>query len=226
MKRIQRLENIHDENDNIIQFDGTLGNDVDIIFKGSNNKLVVSKECKSIKLSIEFDCNNALCVIGKCSGEYRIRIGEDSVVSIGNNATTTTRCFISAAEGAKIEIGDDCMIASGVSIRTHDSHPIFDVASGKRINKSANVLIGRHVWLGQEVAVLGGAKIGDGSVVGIRSVVKKKYPNNCILAGVPARVTRTNIAWERPHLTLAKPYYKNHIDDIKKGDFWHYTAVE
>jgi acetyltransferase-like isoleucine patch superfamily enzyme len=49
--------------------------------------------------------------------------------------------------------------------------------------------IGRDVWLGAGVKVLGGVTIGDGCVVGAGAVVTKDLPSYSIAVGVPARVT-------------------------------------
>lgn len=50
--------------------------------------------------------------------------------------------------------------------------------------------IGRNVWIGFEACVLPGVTIGEGSVVGARSVVVKDVPPFTIVAGNPARVIR------------------------------------
>jgi acetyltransferase-like isoleucine patch superfamily enzyme len=72
--------------------------------------------------------------------------------------------------------------------------------------------------------ILGGSSIGDGSVVGLGSIVKGSFPNNCILAGSPAKTVRRDIAWERPHLTLNKPFYKPDASCVKKSDYWNKTV--
>ena len=104
-----------------------------------------------------------------------------------------------------------------------DGHPIFDVRTGLRINTSKPITVGNHVWLGIESVLLGGASLGSGSVVGARALVTKPFPNNCIVAGVPARVIRTDIAWERPHLSLVRPYYKPDASTITKSEYWNFT---
>ena len=50
--------------------------------------------------------------------------------------------------------------------------------------------IGRDVWLGAGVTVLGGVNIGDGCVVGAGAVVTHDLPPNTVSLGVPARVTQ------------------------------------
>lgn len=53
------------------------------------------------------------------------------------------------------------------------------------------IRIGRNVWIGFECCVLPGVSIGDGSIVGARSVVVDDVPPYTLVAGNPARVIRT-----------------------------------
>jgi acetyltransferase, cysE/lacA/lpxA/nodL family len=53
------------------------------------------------------------------------------------------------------------------------------------------------VWVAYGATIWGGTKIGSGSIVGAFSVVKKQFPNNCVIAGVPAKVIRKDVFWER-----------------------------
>jgi acetyltransferase-like isoleucine patch superfamily enzyme len=52
------------------------------------------------------------------------------------------------------------------------------------------ITIGRNVWIGFDCVVLPGVTIGDGSIVGARSVVTEDVPPLTIVAGNPARVIR------------------------------------
>ncbi|SJN45581.1 putative capsule O-acetyl transferase [Microbacterium esteraromaticum] len=74
---------------------------------------------------------------------------------IGRNVSTTSTVGISATEGTTISLGEDCMLAIGVQLRADDGHPIFDVHTEKRVNVSRDIVIGAHVWLGYNSAVLG-----------------------------------------------------------------------
>lgn len=223
MKKLTTLSSYSDEQGNEIFFSGEISNGIDITFRGKNNKLYVSSESKVSDLTISFDCDNSECRIGKTNGKFSIRIGQDAKVLIGDGVTTTARCFICSVEGATVNIGNDCMLAVGVSIRSDDSHPIFDITTGKRVNTAKSVTIGEHVWLGEGSAILSGTSIGDGCVVGMRAVVKGKFPNNCVLAGMPSKIIRKDIAWERPHLSLSAPYYKPDASSVEPSDYWHKT---
>ena len=52
------------------------------------------------------------------------------------------------------------------------------------------IRIGSNVWIGFDCCVLPGVTIGDGSIVGARSVVTQDVPAYTIVAGNPARVVR------------------------------------
>jgi acetyltransferase-like isoleucine patch superfamily enzyme len=195
------------------------------IRNGYNNTLIVAPGAIYSNLRILFDCNNAICELGVNSFKGIIRLGEKCLVRIGNRVTCTASCYISTAEGSSVVIGEDCMFASRNEIRSDDGHPIFSVKSGLRVNMPKSISIGSHVWLGAGASVLGGATIGDGSVIGYNSVVTGRcvIPNNCIAVGQPARVIRNDIAWERPHLNLSKPFIKPDINHITCSKWWQDT---
>lgn len=52
------------------------------------------------------------------------------------------------------------------------------------------VRIGRNVWIGFDACVLPGVTVGEGAVIGARSVVMEDVPAYAVVAGNPARVIR------------------------------------
>ena len=52
------------------------------------------------------------------------------------------------------------------------------------------IRIARNVWIGFGACVLPGVRIGEGAVVGARSVVTGDVPPGAVVAGNPARVVR------------------------------------
>ena len=87
-----------------------------------------------------------------------------------------------------IEIGDYSLISMHCCIMS-SNHTIPGRA--EIIRNQPDILlgtkIGRDVWLGAGVKVLGGVTIGDGSVVGAGAVVARDLPPYSISIGVPAR---------------------------------------
>src|SRR5260370_27397845 len=52
------------------------------------------------------------------------------------------------------------------------------------------IRIGRNAWIGFDCCVLPGVTIGEGSIVGARSVVAEDVPPYTLVAGNPARLIR------------------------------------
>ena len=50
--------------------------------------------------------------------------------------------------------------------------------------------IGRNVWVGRNVCIMPGVVLGNNVVVGANSVVTHDVPDNCVVAGAPARIIR------------------------------------
>lgn len=77
-------------------------------------------------------------------------------------------------------IGDNCHVDQNVTI-------------GGTSKKIEVPIIGNKVYIGAGAKILGPIKIGDNVVIGANAVVLKNVPNNCVVAGVPAKVIKTNI---------------------------------
>ena len=176
-----------------------------IRFEGYNNIVEIDPEANIKDLYIELLGNDNKVKIDKeVSLHGTIRLGFGCEVIIGERTSSTNPIYATISEHTKLIIGKDCMFATNNQIRTDDAHAIYDVHTGKRINHSRNIIIGDHVWIGYGATIMGGAEIGSGSVIGAFSFVRKKFPNNCIIAGTPAKLVRKDIFWERP-LLLRRP---------------------
>ena len=53
-----------------------------------------------------------------------------------------------------------------------------------------DTVIGNDVWIGQNVTVMPGVHIGDGSVIAANTVVTKDVPAYCIAGGNPCKIIR------------------------------------
>lgn len=125
-------------------------------------------------------------------------------VTLGKYSQIGSGSLIRCVE--RIEIGAYTAIANNVIIQDNNSHPTnpFDrmimrqtpPGSSERgwINSThAPIVIGCNCWIGEHSRICKGVTIGDGSIVAANSVVTKPVPANCIVAGNPAKVVKTNI---------------------------------
>lgn len=96
------------------------------------------------------------------------------------------------------QIGDESRLAyGGIGVVIHGRSII-----GKRVIIGQNVTIGRaldpegipnigdNVYISTGAKILGNITVGNNVIIGANAVVTKSIPNNCIVAGVPARLLR------------------------------------
>lgn len=142
-----------------------------------------------------------------------MKIGNDCIVharidfdSTKGVVTIGSRTYIGTSHivcHTKVDIGDDVIISWGVTIVDHDSHSLYASArhddvllwgkgrkswAGVKINP---VVIRDRSWIGFGATILKGVTVGEGAVIGAKSVVTRDVPPNCVVAGNPARVIRS-----------------------------------
>ena len=140
-----------------------------------------------------------------------------------------------------VEIGRYCSIGEGVQIGRH-SHPLdFGSTSPLFYTKKEHVLgkaikhnaadknfsfkparqptifkptkIGNDVYIGHDAFIMPGVNIGDGAIVGARSVVTKDVPSYTIVAGVPAK-------------TIRKRFTQTIIDELQRTKWWNFSLLQ
>lgn len=122
----------------------------------------------------------------------RIYVNENAVLEVGSgymNSNANISCF------EKISIGNNVVISENVSIRDSDNHTIVSADAANK--RTAAITIGNDVWIGMNVTILKGVTIGNGSVIAAGAVVAADVPERCLVAGVPAKVIRTDVEWKR-----------------------------
>ena len=159
----------------------------------------------SIDLGSARDCTVRLGRLRVPFGGLRIsfvanngRISTGSEVAVGDGCTFngSTHIIGALSEGVAVRIGRDCLFASGISVRGSSHHGLWDLDSGTLLNPETGIEIGDHVWLGASVIVLNKSAIPSGSVVAARSIVNRRFNDeNVLLAGSPAAVRRSRVAW-------------------------------
>ena len=163
---------------------------------GSDNKVVL-KSCQNNVSIICVGIGNEIildeCFIHNTSIVLR---GNNCKVIIGKGTTINSADIMCMGRENQLKIGEECMLSSGIDIWNTDSHQITDM-EGKAINDSKPVFIGNHVWVGKNVSILKGVNIGDNSVIGMGSIVTKDILPNTVNAGIPAKMIKNEINWDR-----------------------------
>jgi acetyltransferase-like isoleucine patch superfamily enzyme len=105
---------------------------------------------------------------------------------------------------AEVSIGDYCLISWNTVLMDTWRLPLDPAArraeleqvSARQPRRAAAdvparpIRIGRNVWIGFDSCVLPGVTIGEGSIVGARSVVTEDVPPFTVVVGNPARCIR------------------------------------
>lgn len=91
------------------------------------------------------------------------------------------------ATKTKIKIGDNCDIASFVSINSADSHKLC-IGIEKEIERKP-IEIGNNVFIGSHCVIKGGAIVGHHSVIAAGTIVEPgEYPPYSLIIGNPMTV--------------------------------------
>lgn len=125
-----------------------------------------------------------------------------------------------ASERRTIFIGDDALVSFGVWMRTADPHLVYRVSDMTRVNQSKDVVVGDHVWLGQEALLLKGTVVGSGSIVAARAVCAgKRIPSNTSWAGNPARQVAEGVFFSKQSVHAFSPEQSEHFDTFRKDSY-------
>lgn len=124
------------------------------------------------------------CVVGSFT---KIKASE-GILNIGERGGIANGCFISAGDGG-IHIGRNFICGPNVNIIGQNyAHGEKGVHLEDIGVVSRGISIGDNVWIGAGSTITDGAVIGDNTIVVANSLVNRRYPNDVILQGNPAKV--------------------------------------
>lgn len=115
-------------------------------------------------------------------GAWLATEGGASSLTIGSNTYIGHRCHLHSID--PVSIGAGCVLADNVMVSTTD----HDRVNRHLVHGTGPIIIGDDVFLGQNVVVLGGIRIGNGATVAAGAVVIRDVEAGAIVGGVPARV--------------------------------------
>jgi len=144
--------------------------------------------------------------------------------------------------GDKLIIGKFCMIASNVTFIMNGANHLTNAISsypfaifgagwekameGKTYPTKGNTVIGNDVWIGYNVTIMPGIKIGDGAIIASNTTVTKNVEPYSIVGGNPSKLIRKRFS-EKTILKLLELQWWNwdiekiteNVDKLTQNDF-------
>jgi len=171
-----------------------------IVNKGGQRALSgvrLSLACDSGDVTISLKGNHSQVEFHEqTSGHYDLRLWRRSSVVIGRQTSSNGTRIV--CDHAEVEVGADCMFSDDVLLQAADQHPIIDLKTGQVINNGLRrMVLEDHVWVGRGASLMPDVRVGRGAIVGTGAVVTRDVPPTSVVAGVPARVVRSDTTWSR-----------------------------
>lgn len=192
-----------------------IGNSVQLSDKielniGSNSYVKIGNDVKISEASmIRCEDNSSIIIGDKCIFEQS-KIVSRNKIKIGNNCKSGNDLIIICEKNNEIELRNGVLLSSSVHMRSGNGHSLFVDAEKVNISeRNQHIIIGNHVWIGQDVTVLSNAELMDGCVVGAKSLVKRKHGPNSLCYGVPAETKRNDIRWDSQNGLSYEDYLHN-----------------
>ncbi len=156
-------------------------------------------------ISLRFGSSKENIILGDNVWMYgTIASSSGGKVVMGDYTKIGNRSSIVAVNS--VIIGKYTAIADGVVIVDNNNHPInpkdrkFMRLTPEdsefrdwKYSENKPIVIGENVWVGANSRILKGVNIGDNSIVASASIVTKDVPENCIVAGNPAKIVKIDI---------------------------------
>lgn len=130
-----------------------------------------------------------------------------------------------------ISIGNNVQIASNVHFNTHDvTHlmlnnmpEVLTRRGGKKYPEKVGCIeIGDNVFIGAGTSINYNVRIGSNVIIGACSLITKDVPDNCVVAGVPAKIIKSfdEYVFNRIKSCLPNINISNGIDDTIENELW------
>jgi len=125
----------------------------------------------------------------KCGENLRVKANAEisPKSEVGDNSELGTRCMIQShcSIGSNVIMGPDIKIYS----RNH-KYERLDTPIQYQGKKQYNTIVGNDVWIGANVIILAGVKVGNHTIIAAGSVVTNDVPDYAIVGGNPAKVIK------------------------------------
>ncbi len=126
----------------------------------------------------------------------RICVAKGARLSFGDKFGISAHSTIDCVN--QITFGDDCLLSWDILIMDSDYHKI--IKDGEVVNYPKPIIVGNHVWIGNNTTVLKGVTIADNVVISCGSLITKKVErNNCVIGSHGKEIIelRNDVIWEK-----------------------------
>lgn len=131
---------------------------------------------------------------------YLTELGEGTFINHG--------CYL--MDGGGIHIGKHCFIGPNCGFYTAN-HPLLADERNRGFETAHPIVLEDNVWIGADTTILPGVTIGEGAVIGAKSLVTKDIPAGVLAYGNPCKVIRP--ITRADSITIANVY-----DIVDTGD--------
>lgn len=190
-----------------------------------NKRLEIQYKQRSLKIGY-------MAIVDKCTfGNYNV-IGEYASLS---NVEIKDMSYVAPKTSIKnTSIGKYCSIGIGsiIGLGKHPSrkfvstHPVFysilkqsqlSFVDKNDFQEFEKIEIGNDVWIGANVIIMDGVKIGDGAIVAAGSVVVKDVPPYAIVGEIPARIIKFRFTEKEIECLLTIRWWEKDIEWLQKN---------
>lgn len=136
--------------------------------------------------------------------------------------------------GDKLVIGKFCMIASDVTFIMNGANHKMDgitaypfyifggdwaesAPEAKELPYKGDTIIENDVWIGHNVTIMPGVKVGNGAIISTNSTVTKDVPSYAIVGGNPAQIIRKRFSDEKIKELLEMKWWDWDLEKITKN---------
>lgn len=119
--------------------------------------------------------------------KYSCHLEVNNGITIGSGTHFAPFCVLYGP----LEIGDNCAFAAHCTFAcVGHGYERTDIPMVKQPSTAKKTVIEDDVWFGANVVVVGGVRIGRGSIIGAGAVVTKDVAPYSVMGGVPAKLIR------------------------------------
>lgn len=192
-------------------------------WKNKHNKSVVFQKHCRISDSDFFEGNNNVGgrIINSSIGYGTYIIGENGYIhncKIGRFCSIASNCHIGLGNHPQNTISTSPLFYSATS-PLPNSFLTEDIPINQESLKdnNYNIIIGNDVWLGYNVCIKEGITIGDGAIIGAKSLVTRDIPPYSVAVGSPAKVIKYRFSEEQIKKLLDIKWWDRDIEWIKEN---------